>query len=155
MVSENVRKFIDMVSSKHNLDPDLVEAFVMQESSGNTNAVRVEFGFYEKYCKPMPMNDTEKMCRAMSWGLMQILGQTAREIGFNGKFLTELLDPIIGLEYGCKYLSHKIAGYAELDDAIAAYNSGTPIKKINGGYINQHYVDGIHEYYKHIKENIK
>jgi soluble lytic murein transglycosylase-like protein len=152
MVSGYIRIIIENIANKYSLDSDLVEAIVMQESSGDTNAVRVEFAFYEKYTKPMRLSDTEEICRGMSWGLMQIMGQVAREQGFTDKYFTVLCYPEIGLQFGCRYLLSRMKKYPILTDAIAAYNSGTVVRKVNGGYLNQKYVDGVLSYLKQIKE---
>lgn len=35
---------------------------------------------------------------ANQWGVMQVMGGVAREVGFKGSFLTELCDPEVGIE---------------------------------------------------------
>ena len=68
----------------HALWPELVCAIVEQESSWNPWALRYEPEFYEKYVAPQiargAIDDvTESRARAFSWGLMQVMGQAARE----------------------------------------------------------------------------
>ncbi len=76
---------------------------------------------------------------------MQILGQTAREIGFDGTFLTELCDPEIGLEWGCRYLGILFDRHGDegVDAVVASYNAGSPRKNAGGTYVNQAYVEKI------------
>ena len=39
---------------------------------------------------------------------MQVMGQVAREHGFQGKFLSALCDPALGLDLGCAVLAAKM-----------------------------------------------
>lgn len=48
--------------------------------------------------------DQEWWAQQASWGLLQVIGGTAREQGFTGPYLGSLLTPRIGLLYGCQYL---------------------------------------------------
>jgi soluble lytic murein transglycosylase-like protein len=89
----------------HALWPELVCAIVEQESAWNPWALRYEPAFYERYIAPfltarrldrpdsrlaaltspgIPDDPTESRARAFSWGLMQVIGQVAREHGFTG-----------------------------------------------------------------------
>jgi len=114
------------------LDPALVCAIVEQESSWNTLAIRYEPQFFARYVAPLVGSDemklateTESRSRAFSWGLMQILGQCAREMGFGGLYLSELLQPALGLEFGCKLLNKELgrAG-GDLERALQLWNGG-------------------------------
>jgi soluble lytic murein transglycosylase-like protein len=92
------------------LDPALVCAVCEQESSWNPWALRYEPGFLSRYVMPLfsagKISATEAYARAMSWGLMQIMGETAREFGLPDAMpLPTLCDPATGLEYGCKKLA--------------------------------------------------
>ncbi len=62
----------------------------------------------------------------MSWGLMQVMGAVAREYGFSGRFLSQLCDPAVGLEYGCRHLSILLKRHGTIRAALSAYNSGQP-----------------------------
>lgn len=87
---------------------------------------------------------TESMMQKVSFGLMQILGSTARSmLGFDGH-LTELCIPSIGIYYGIKYLQHLDHRYkGHIPSIVSAYNAGSAIKKDNGDFINQEYVDKV------------
>lgn len=113
----------------HNLEPALVCAVIEQESEWNPWAMRYEPDFFYRYIAPLsrtsPMTTTESYMRAVSWGLMQVMGQVAREHGFTGAFLAELCDPAVGIEFGCRVLANRVAvaggGVAE---ALLHYNGG-------------------------------
>jgi len=69
------------------LDPGLVCAVIEQESAWNPWAMRYEPVFFTKYVAPLYTNNkisaTEAYARGFSWGLMQVMGQVAREIRFS------------------------------------------------------------------------
>ena len=68
---------------------------------------------------------TEANTRAMSFGLMQVMGEVARELGFAGEFLTELCDPHVGIEFGCRKLAKALAKHnGQLEESLLAYNGG-------------------------------
>ncbi len=142
---------IQAAAARYGLEPLLVAAIVQTESSGNTWATRYEPDFLKRYVEAAPQRfggvsvQTERMCRATSFGPMQIMGQVARERGFTGIFLTELCDPETGLEYGCRHLAALRDRYLAqwgLDGVIAAYNAGSP-RTVGGQFVNQDYVDQV------------
>jgi soluble lytic murein transglycosylase-like protein len=106
--------------------PDvLVCSIIEQESGWNTFAIRYEPAFFERYIVPLNLGQpTEEHSRAFSWGLMQVMGQVAREHGFKG-FLSLLCDPEQGLEIGCKVFAAKLdAARGEVDRALLLWNGG-------------------------------
>ena len=133
---------------EYGLDPALFCALVEQESGWYSYANRYESGFFRRYIKAMlpanrgdqpsfsppkprgnTSNATEAENRATSFGLCQVMGQVARELGCTARSLTELCDPAIGLEYGARRLKkafdrkHGIAR-----DALLDYNGGGEAK---------------------------
>ncbi len=156
MVKPEIREKIEDTAKLYGIDPDLVEAFVMAESSGNPQATRYEPAFYKRYIQPLipkeGITPHEAIGRATSWGLMQIMGQVARERGFKGEF-EELLTPNQGLDWGCKHLKRFLKRYdPDLDAAIASYNAGSPRRTDTGrSFVNQRYVDKVKNYYTTIK----
>jgi len=153
MVSPELRTKIEEAARIHGLDPDLVHAFVLTESSGNPRATRYEPAFYRRYIAPhiSKYTESEAKGRATSFGLMQIMGQVAREIGYKGTF-EDLLKSEMGLDWGCKYLKRQLVKYAG-DGAIAAYNAGSPRRTDTGkSFRNQAYVDKVLNYYKELKK---
>lgn len=103
---------------------------IEQESNWDTWAIRYEPAFYDRYVRPLVDNGsiktaTEAHSRSFSYGLGQVMGQVAREFGFNGKWLTELCDPAVGLKYAAFVLSRKImAAKGIVSDGLLRYNGG-------------------------------
>jgi soluble lytic murein transglycosylase-like protein len=113
----------------HSLDPALVCAVIEQESSWNPWAMRYEPFFFAKYVAGLYTNNkitaSEAYARGFSWGLMQVMGQTAREMGFDGAFLSALCDPEQGLAIGCKLLRKKLnAMDNDITRGLLAWNGG-------------------------------
>ena len=100
------------IATKHSLDPALVCAVIEQESAWDANAIRYEPAFRTRYVAPLGLPATEEVARSISWGLMQVMGQVAREHGFTGKFLSSLCDPAAGLDAGCAVLVGKFTAAA-------------------------------------------
>ncbi|HEX2712817.1 MAG TPA: lytic transglycosylase domain-containing protein, partial [Candidatus Acidoferrales bacterium] len=116
-------------AAEHQLYPELVCAVCEQESNWNSWALRYEPRFLSKYVAPLytagKISATEAYSRSMSWGLMQVMGQVAREHGFEGIFLPELCDPSVGLEIGCRVLAHKLgAAGGSVEKALLLWNGG-------------------------------
>ncbi len=117
------------IAAAHGLDHALVCAVVEHESRWNPWAVRYEPDFFARYVLPLftrgAFRVTEAQTRTMSFGLMQVMGEVAREEGFQGEFLTELCDPRLGVEYGCRTLwKRMLAHEGRTADALLAYNGG-------------------------------
>lgn len=122
-------------AQRYELDPALVCAICEQESAWNPWALRYEPGFQAKYISPIAARkelktfgaslQTEIIQRSCSFGLMQVMGQVARELGFAGAFLTELCQPSHGLEHGCKKLKQVHAQAAgNIERALLRWNGG-------------------------------
>jgi soluble lytic murein transglycosylase-like protein len=117
------------VAAAHGLEPALVCAVIEQESAWNPWAVRYEPAFLSRYIAPLytagKFSATEAYTRSMSWGLMQVMGQVARESGFTGKSLGELCDPETCLEFGCRILAARLArARGDVTSALQAWNGG-------------------------------
>lgn len=140
---------IAKVATDHGLPPELVRAIVQVESDGNSYATRYEPGFFRRYVeKNADVNafapcslDTERTMRATSFGLMQVMGQVARERGYKGPYLTALCDPATGLQYGCLHLAAFRRRFAGLgwDAVCAAYNGGAGAVKGRTEFSNPEY----------------
>jgi soluble lytic murein transglycosylase-like protein len=107
------------------LDPILVCAVVDQESGWNPLCIRYEPAFHRAYIVKLNMPATEDIARAISWGLMQVMGETARELGFKGAFLSELSDPVTGLAWGCAKLARCLKITGNVKAALSSYNGGS------------------------------
>lgn len=147
---ETLLPIIIKKAEDHNIDHELALAFCFVESSFNPNKNRYEpaFRYVEETeswaVKRNISQATEIANQCMSWGLMQIMGATARHYGFSGDMPELCSDPATGLEFALRYLGHLLATYKNQDDAIASYNAGHP-KMFAGHYANEKYVDDIHK----------
>lgn len=113
------------IADSHGLDQTLVCAVVEQESAWDTHAMRYELGFRAHYVVPLHLPATEEIARSISWGLMQVMGQVAREHGFAGKFLSALGDPKVGIAIGCEVLGAKISAASnDVWRALELWNGG-------------------------------
>lgn len=116
------------IAGKHGLNDALVCAICEQESAWNPTAKRYEPAFYKHYVSPLiysiGISDEEATDRSTSWGLMQLMGQVARELGFTEPIST-LCDPATGLDWGCKFFAQKLLKAG--GDAFAA------LQRWNGG----------------------
>lgn len=119
--------FVTPHALKFGLDPAIVAAVCEQESSWDPFAVRFEPAFEARYIKPaLPAAPTTRqLTEAMSFGLMQVMGEVAIEFGWAGKFLTELCDPDIGVEYGCRKLQKCFSVHGDAETSLLAYNGGS------------------------------
>lgn len=118
------------------LDPCLVAAVVCAESSGNPYAIKPELGFWTRYLSGIldfvrrsPSKRDDRWAQynqiySCSYGLMQILYQTARELGFDPQFPTELCGPM-GVQAGCAKLKKCLTqSGGSVRQALLKYNGG-------------------------------
>ena len=145
-----MKQLILKVSEEFGLDSNIVFGIIMTESNMNPCAIRYETNYKWLY-KPNSIRprtcsfSTEIMMQSCSWGLMQVMGATLRELGFKGWLTSILLSKEQQLIYGCRYFKSKMNKYNNLNDAIVSYNSGHPMKK-DGTYINQYYLEKVLKY---------
>lgn len=114
-------------AAAHALDPALVCAIVEQESAWQPWATRYEPEFYTRYVQPQSqhMSATEAQGRAFSWGLMQVMGEVAREHGYTGP-LPALCNPATGLEQGCIHFAGRLkAAAGDAARALQLWNGGS------------------------------
>lgn len=127
---------------------DLAAAIVTAESAGNTYAMRFEPNWHywcapQKYAQSNGISyNTEKQLQCFSFGLMQVMGSVARELGFDGP-LVQLCEPSLGITYGCKKIKSCIDKYPVLEEAVSSYNQGSPLRDRFGRLINYNYVDKV------------
>jgi len=135
---------IKAAASRRSLPWELVYAICQVESSLNPSAIRHEPRYRWLVGDNETMSPTERQDQMTSWGLMQVMGAVARELGHTGP-LSDLLDPPTGLFYGCLHLRRFRAKYDIWPDVIAAYNAGSPRRVAGqiGPYVNQSYVDKV------------
>jgi len=149
------KPYVDEVCEKYDLKKDMLHAMILNESHGNTWAMRYEpkWHYFYKVPEMAQRNQiteiTEQQLQSFSYGLLQVMGGVARELQYFGP-LPQLLNPSVGLEFGCKKLKELGKRYDRLDDLVSAYNAGTPIKRL-GVFQNQGYVDKFFQTLKDIE----
>lgn len=106
-----------------------LEAMILQESSGNPHARRYELALDRKPDQDVPLLDDLLLEDDASYGLMQVLGSTYKEVlgipqGTTVSF-SVLENPIVNIGVGCIYLS-KLMGQVNNDAvrALCRYNGG-------------------------------
>lgn len=158
MISEEINQLVRNCAATFLVPQELIKAIALKESGWITWRTRFEprwSYFYkpELFASTLGITvETEKINQATSFGLMQIMCGSARELGFDGH-ATQLCDPEIGLFYGTKKLNELMKKYSHMTDVIAAYNQGDNRRLGEPGfpYANQAYVDSVLknvDYYK-------
>ena len=105
--SNQFDSLIQEAAQKYGVDPNLVKSVIKQESGFNPNA----------------------KSGVGSWGLMQLMPGTARELGVKNAF-----DPRQNIMGGTKYLSQQLKTFGgDVKKALAAYNAGAGNVKKYGG----------------------
>lgn len=130
---------VETAASAWDVDAALIKAIIGAESEFNPNAYRAE----------AQIGDA-------SYGLMQLLYQTAKSLGYTGS-TAGLFDPTTNIRLGTRYLADLIRqasarGFG-VDSAISAYNAGFSTVRPGDGkrvtnepgspFINQSYVDKV------------
>lgn len=106
------------------LDPALVCGVIQRESDWNPDATRFEPEFKIRYIDRMGLQEPEATCRSTSWGLMQLMGENARESGYSGP-IPGLLDPNVGVSWGCRWLEKKLEhAQGNVETALLLWNGG-------------------------------
>lgn len=126
MTIDQLKAIAKIAAINMDLDPALVMSVIEHESSWNPWAVRYEPAFYTRYIEKMVgLSSTEKTMRATSFGLMQVMGQVAREKGYDEKFLTSLCDPLNGVMMGCVKLRECWnKAHGDVRETLLCFNGG-------------------------------
>lgn len=147
MLSPDLIYLIRNNAKRFNVDPYIVAAICMVESSGEGFSCRFEpnwkyFTMVEEMAARNGITEaTEKILQQISMGPGQVMGSVARELGYVGP-LGALMTNNIGIEY-CARLVRRLADkYSNRDDLFASYNAGSPRRTDDDKeYANQSYVD--------------
>jgi hypothetical protein len=131
---------VDPAAKKNGLDFWTLVAQIEKESSGNPLAMRHEPDFRWFYPRGAHPTGDELEFQRSSWGLLQIMGATARELGYTAPatpWPSSPLknDPVTALDLGCRYLAGELKRYGNLRDALSAYNSGHATPNNFGAYV--------------------
>ena len=133
------RTLIDKHALRFGLDPQMVTAVCYTESAMDTWATRFEpnWRWFLKpatYAKLVHTTErTETVHQMTSWGLMQVMGTVARELGYQNA-LPALCTPNTGLSLGCHKLFLLYTKHGNINEALQAYNAGKPGTKAGIAY---------------------
>lgn len=141
---------------KYSIPSKWIQAIIHQESRSNPYALRYEADYRwiltpEFYAKSLGISvDTEIQCQKMSWGLGQIMGALARELGHLGP-MGELFLPELNIGYIAKRLWQIQQRSSSIDEMFAIYNGGFGARTlVDGKFKNQIYVDSVRHYLQNI-----
>lgn len=154
---EEKRSMEEIVHSYANLfvlESALIRAIIRVESMDYPRAYRIDYNALKKqawYIRTLSEHERKHKKYYASYGSMQVLyGLVKADYGFKGN-PNQLLDPEIGVRYGCEHLRRLLNRYKNLKDALAAYNGGgwaVNVKRKIGKYPNAKYVNKIYKLYK-------
>ncbi len=132
------------IAAAQGVDPQLVEAIALVESGGRPDAFRFEQTFYDQYIKGKTSCAAKYgPLAACSFGAMQILLETACELGYRDHPCQLFFLPI-GLSWGTKYLASLLDwSDGNQDRAILAYNAGKGAVELSPPYRDQAYLDRV------------
>lgn len=125
MPLEQYAPLFDSAASQYGVDPHLLRAIALTESSGNPNAV----GPPTKY--------------GQAQGLMQLLPDTAKRLGVKNP-----VDPAEAIDAGARLIAENTDRYGDSEKAVLAYHGGTDEK--NWGPKTQAYRDKVMANYEQL-----
>jgi Transglycosylase SLT domain len=148
---------IERAAREHALPASLIAAVIQEESRFDEWATRTEPRYlrsrkvrrfatqFVRAHRLGPTAFTELVDRSRSYGLMQIMGETAREQGFDAPYLAELYIPSNAISHGAMLLKRLLSRYRnDTLSAISAYNQGTARRTTHGAkrgvFANARYV---------------
>lgn len=142
-------EIISKTAQSYDLNSNWLKAIIRQESNFNPYALRLEptFSYYctpELFAKKLGVTLQTEICtQKMSWGLGQLMGSLIRELGMDDSMGKAFL-PETNILLIAKNLVKIQKSCSTIDDIFAVYNGGLgALKKVNGKYINQSYIDSV------------
>lgn len=146
----------------------MIWSVIMQESSGDPMARRIEHGFYDRYIRGKPEFAGHKWGQtpsviAASFGLMQVMYTTAEE-AVRAKLPAAisagwdyspwgLCIPRTNVLIGAAVLTKKRETYGP-EGGIAAYNAGSA-RRNGSEWVNQNYVSGVLKWQAQIEAEMR
>jgi soluble lytic murein transglycosylase-like protein len=157
-MEENIKPWIQKIiffARKYNIEPYVLAGLILQESSGNTYAIRCEPGFFKRYYPGLSRLVSKTSSKfddnwikypdvfSASYGLCQVMYPIAIEDGLSLRYPTELCNPDVGIEAGCKHLrKHLDRVNNKIEMALLRYNGGGdpryPAKVLEKGLMVKH-----------------
>lgn len=141
---------VKRLAKANNIPFRLLDAIITTESSYDQWAVRYEVNFKVNEDvvvfarKNGTTRATEVELEKFSWGLGQVMGGTARWLGYDGP-LPLLCMPEQNILVMVKFINWLQNRYTDNDEVIAAYNAGSARYNADGSFRNQNYVDKVHK----------
>lgn len=138
-VEQRIAQWVPLIrvhAFNYKLDVDLVAAVIAQESTGLQYSQRVERGFWARYADGIrrfvrgTADEADDFWSkfpdiySSSYGLMQVMLQTAAEAGFTYRFPGELFDPERNIIAGCMILARHLRATKDERQALLRYNGG-------------------------------
>lgn len=151
---------IEEVSDEEKVPANILAAIVQTESGGDRHAIRFELYYKYLHTPKVFAQDTrvteatETILQMCSFGLTQVMGAVARELGLRGTMF-QLFDERTNLIYCARLLKKLAKKYTVKDDLIAAYNAGSAIKGLDKRFKNQAYVDKVNGFLAEINASQK
>lgn len=134
---KTINEIIHNNATNFNISADIIKSIIVKESGMKVFAGRYEKGFYKKLLEGKTLEElkghipktitreTEYILRATSFGLMQIMGQVAREKGFACESLIELCKPELNIFYGCRHFKYLLdMKHGDIEKALLNWNGG-------------------------------
>lgn len=150
MNMDEILTLVDEIARSYSVGPpSIVKAIIQQESNFNPHVLRYEPEYKYLYSSSTYAHElgitveTEIITQKISWGLGQIMGGLARELGFRDH-MNVLLIPEVNIKYifeNIKRIGHQAVTPTEV---FACYNGGMGslyIKYKTGVFPNQKYVE--------------
>ena len=132
-MTPEIRRAIHAAADAYQFDAALLEAQVIVESSGKPDAFRFECALWARWRERQETLAAKEYgaLAACSFGLLQVLLETAMEHGFPGRPET-LFVPMIGLDCGCRYLAHLRDTHPRepWPRILCAYNGGPGVLRL-------------------------
>jgi hypothetical protein len=164
-LSASLSPLLQNAAALHGLEPILLEAQALHESAGRPWVIRYEktWAWFVRdkdgsVRDPGPregmnasslavLDSLEITAQKTSFGLLQVMGAVARELGYRGSLWAIREKPEIGLDLGANKFSQLLHRHGNTRDALAAYNAGSG--NLAAGY---GYADAIQEAAEAIRE---
>lgn len=151
MEKDKLYSLCRIIPEKYGVEPSVAYGIIMTESGGEEWASRYEptnrWKFFpQRYHRRLNITlETEKVLQDTSYGLFQVMGSTARSMGFK-EMLGKLYQVDLNFHYGLTHLKSHLAKYAgDVQDAVAAYNAGSARKVLKPDgtreYVNQVHIN--------------
>lgn len=132
------KSLIDVWATKHDLDPLLVEAVVVQESGGNTDFFRFDPTYWNRWMKGRPESQGMNPRRVSScYGLMGVHYARVlhKPLTVHAPCPEVLFMPEVGLDVGCDFLAQQLtwAGSLPASDATTMVPESIALAAYHGG----------------------